>query len=535
VRRTGVAVRARGAIRARGAAGHGDRLRFALVAVGGTRPVDVVLSSADGRLPERNYHCPPGGRWTEHALPLPAPPAGGTWDLTFRLIAPADSTAVVLIGSPLLLRRTPEARPDVVLYVEDTLRADRLGSYGYAQPTDPHLSAIAAAGVTFERVWSTTNWTRPALSSLLTGLDPVAHGNRRATTRVPESLQTLGEVLAREGWVTASFVTNHHGGSWAGLDQGFDAHADPDAFDAPALSSTLTSALIHEPIAAFLAEHADERVFVLAHSLDPHSPYQADEPSLAALAAAGVPRPELSGDDTDARRFRQATLQYDGEVRHNDDQLRRLDEALAARDPGGSVLFVLVSDHGEAFLEHGHWEHRSTLHEEQVRVPWVMRLPGTIAPGTRLDLPVSLVDVAPTLLGLLGVPRPAEWQGRDLSAACRGERPPPLSPLFLEALRPREAGGFDHDASIVLWPHKLLLEVDENGAARPVALFRLDVDPQERRDLLGEKPHVGLVPALAELARERLVDGPLAPADDARAAAMSPALEDWMRQMGYLR
>jgi arylsulfatase A-like enzyme len=435
----------------------------------------------------------------------------------------------------MLLRRATQQRPDVVLYVEDTLRPDRLGVYGYEQPTDPHLASIAAAGTTFERVWSSTNWTRPALSSLLTGLDPVAHGNRQSMRRVPEALTTLAEALADEGWVTAAFVTNHHGGSWAGLDQGFDAHADPQAFGAPALASTLTSALLRDPIEAFLAEHADERVFVFAHSLDPHSPYQADAASLSALEAAGVPRPEVPGDGPDARRLRRSAPQYDGEVRHNDGELARLDRALAARDPDGDVVFAFVSDHGEAFHEHGQWEHRNTLHEEEVRVPWIVRWPDNVARGLRLDVPVSLEDIAPTLLGLLGVHRPADWQGRDLSDACRGGRAPPPAPLFLESLRPDGAGGFTHAAAVVHWPHKLLLDVDADGTLRPAALFRLDTDPGERSDLLASGPDDDLLRALVQHAAERLGAGPIVPEAEARASAMSPALEEWMRQMGYLR
>jgi arylsulfatase A-like enzyme len=535
VLRTGVALRAPGAIRARVAARAGDRLRLALATSGATHAVEVGLSSADGRLPVRRIECAPGGGWSELAVTLPAPPSGGHWELDFRVTAPADSRAVVLIGSPMLLRRASERRPDVVLYVEDTLRADRLGLYGHAQPTDPHLSAIAAAGTLFERTWSASNWTRPALSSLLTGLDPVAHGNRQVTLRVPEALLTLPEVLAREGWVTASFVTNHHGSSWAGLDQGFDAHADPDAFGAPALTSTLTSALIDGPIAAFLAEHADERVLILAHSLDPHAPYEADAASLAALDAAGVPRAEVPGDDADARRLRHSARHYDAEVLHNDGLLRRLDEVLAARGPAEDALFVFVSDHGEAFLEHGQWEHRQTLHEEEVRVPWILRWPGTVAEGARLSLPASLVDVAPTLLGLLGLPRPDDWQGRDLSAACRGERPPPAAPLFLDALVPVAGGAALHHVAVVHWPHKLHATVDADGEVRPTALYRLDTDPGETQDLLADEAGGALVPALLGVALERLAAGPLVPEDKARATTMSPALEEWMRQMGYLR
>ena len=536
VRRSGVALLAPGAVQLDVPAAAGDRLRFALAVVGGDGPVDVTLSDAGGRLPAQTVRCTPGASWSEHALALPDEPPGPVWQLVFRADAPADSTAIVLIGSPLLLRRSAQTR-QVVLYVEDTLRADHLQTLGYPRPTDPHLRRIAEGGTTFTRTWSSSNWTRPAVSSLLTGLDPIGHGNRGNAWRVADALVTLPEVLAGAGSVTASFVTNYHGGSWSGLEQGFDSHADPAAFDSYALPSTLTSALIRGPIEAFLAEHHDESFFVYAHSLDPHSPYLADEPSLVELAGGGVPLAEPAGPPEAVRRIGNTMRQYDGEIRHNDRELGLLKAALDAHGLTADTLFVFVADHGEAFFEHGQWEHRHTLHEEEVRVPWIMQWPARLPAGLRLDLPASLVDVAPTMLGLLGLEIPPDWRGRDLSALCldRNARLHP-APVFIDSSDYPPDEGKHGEAALVAWPHKLIVLVAQDGTLTPTGLYRLDHDPQERHNLL-ESDGAGGAPLddLLDELRARLEAGPAAEIGAARAADVSPELEAWMRQMGYLR
>ena len=537
VRRQGIALRAPGGVVLHVPAERGDRLRFALAVVGGDQPLDVVLAEASGRIPEQRFACTPGGPWSEHALPLAESPPDGGWELTFRAAAPADSTAVVLIGSPLLLRRSTSQPANLVLYVEDTLRADHLQTLGYPRPTDPHLVQVAAAGATFTRVWSSTNWTRPAVSSLLTGLDAVGHANRAIEWCVADGIVTLPEALADAGWVTASFVTNEHGGSWSGLDQGFDAQGDPAAFGSDAVTSTLTSSVIREPIARFLTEHADESLFVYAHSLDPHAPYEPDDQSLRDLAAAGIPPDVPAGSSDVVSRIAASVPQYDAEIRHNDTELGHLDATLAALGLADDTLVVFVADHGEAFFDHGQWEHRHSLHEEEVRVPWVLRWPARLPAGRRIDFPASLVDVAPTVLGLLGVRIPADWRGRDLSALCLDSRARlPDSPLFIDTLDVPPSATRVGEVALVAWPDKLTADVAGDGTLTPSLLYKLDTDPQERQNLLplGGAEHPRVRAMLDEL-RLRLEAGPVFSAGAARAADVSPQLEAWMRQMGYLR
>jgi len=532
--RSGVALRTPGEVELQVPCAAGDRLRFALALVGGGKPVDVVLSEAQGRIPEQRWTCAAGGNWLPCAIPLPAAPADGALTLVFRAQAPSSSTSVLLIGSPMLLRRTTGPAPQVVLYVEDTLRADHLQTLGYERPTDPHLQAMARDGAIFARTWSSSCWTRPAVSSLLTGLDPVGHANRMVQWRVADELVTLPEALAGAGCVTASFVTNHHGGSWSGLDQGFDVQGEPEAFDSDALTSTLTSSLISGPIEMFLAEHRDEAFFVYAHSLDPHAPYEADPESLRELGGVPVPEtPELSPGEPDQRH--DSLTQYDGEIRHNDREIDALDNALKTTGLQADTLFVFVADHGEAFFEHGQWEHRRSLHEEEVRVPWVLRWPGRVPPATRLDFPASLEDVAPTILGLLELPVPPTWRGRDLSRLCLDPRARlPVGPLFLDILDAVPTAARAGEVALVAWPDKLIAVTGPDGSLTPSSLYRLDTDPRELRDLLPEADPAHLGALLDEL-RKHADAGSVSPAADSRAADVSPELEAWMRQMGYLR
>jgi len=536
IARDGVALRTPGAVTATLPAGGPGRLRMSLAVAGTDQAVSLVVADLDGLIQPARFDVPPYARWKEVRLDLPS--RSSPLRLTVRAERPAGSRAVVLVGSVMRLALAEQPGPSVILYVEDTLRADHLSTYGYARPTDPFLSELAGEGATFTHVWSTSNWTRPSISSLLTSLDPVAHGNQVHTRRVPEALTTLAETLGEAGWITASFVTNYHAGAWAGLEQGFDIAAEPWAYGATRIESTLTSSALTEPLAAFLAEHADEQVLVFAHSLDPHAPYAPEPEDVQAVSsiAARIEPPERLK-DKDFTRWRQTTRDYDAEVLHNDRELAALDAALLRLGLKDDTIFVFASDHGESFGTRGRWEHRQDLHEDQVRVPWVLRWPGEVAAGRRIDAPVSLLDLAPTLLGLLDVAAPDAWQGRDLSAQLRddGAQPVRPAPLYLDAVYGDDRPDKTHEFAVVNWPYKLLGSVRQDGGLRPVALFDLVRDPGELANLLGLADHAQALAGLLDVARERIDAGPLAPRAGADAAPMDPAVLEWMKQMGYLR
>ena len=563
-------------------AGEGDRLRLGLSSLGTSSALDVTLRETGSKLKEQRWSLSPGAQWRDIAIDLPDS-QGQALQLELHCeFNPSDgesARAVLLVGGTLHLSPRPDVHPNVLLYVEDTLRRDRLSTYGHERLTDPNLAAIAAAGAVFENTLAASSWTRPSISSILTSLSPLTHGNGTHLERVADQVTTLAEAFADAGYVTASFVTNYHGGVWSGLDQGFDIAREPTADGASHLTSTLTSAAIAESLQSLLQEHVGERLFVHVHTLDPHEPYRPETIDLQAMGFFGPP------EDIEA------SMRYEAEIHHNDRQLGALDEALKSLQLADRTVLAFTSDHGEAFGEHGMQGHRRSLHREELDIPWVLRWPGHIAPGQRLDVASSHVDLAPTLLGLAGVEAPTSWQGRDLSALVRGPLTAPQAgqpagaptigrddrsgaPSSATADHPRLAHCVygddqpDRPAEVAVIrgdgrgaEYKLVASLDEKGQLTPRSLYRTDQDPAEQHDLLpaalagspGGHPPVDsdpggsnpgdrgpADPALAEILRSLsswladavahdLAQGSQAPADP-----MDPATREWMLAMGYL-
>ena len=523
----GVALRAPGRASTSLAPGPGERLRLSLAVAGADAPVELRVSADDDALPEQRVRLEPGAPWRELVVDL-APLAGERTRL--HLDAPAAGPrATVLVGGALRLgpdgRTAPDGGPlpDVVLYVEDTLRADALSIYGADFVVDEHLAAVAAEGVVVERVFAASNWTRPSVASLHTGLDPLSHGNTTHLRRLSAATETLAERLAAAGYQTAAFVTNYHAGGWSGLDQGFDHFEEPTAHGASRVESTLTSAVVQQPVADWLAAREGERVFVWVHSLDPHAPYAPPMDDLYPLMReAGVIPDETA----------ETSLRYAAEVAHNDQRLAELDAALAASGRADRTLLVFASDHGEAFGEHDAHEHRKTLHQEEVAVPWVLRWPGVLPAGHRVEAAAGHEDMAPSLLGLLGLPRPEAWGGRDLSPALRatGAAPDAERPLLVHTVH---EDGTTESVAAVRMPWKLVARLDADGAPQVEALYDLTEDPAEVRDRRDDPAAAGPREALLEWLRLTLPERRAA-GRGAAAEGMSPEMRAWMEQMGYL-
>jgi len=503
-----------------------DRLRFSLAAAGTRDPVRLSMRDASGELAPQSWVLEPRAPWLDVALELGAL-AGDTALLQFETSG-ASGGGAVMIGQLMHLSPADTPRPNVVLYVEDTLRADRLPSYGYALPTAPHLSRMAQAGVVFDDLFAASNWTRPSTTSLLTSLDPVTHGNHDDYDRIAESLVTLPELLADAGYVTASLVTNYHAGAWSGLDQGFDVVHEPPAGGASALTSTLTSEVVGDALEAFLEEHADEQVFVYAHSLDPHQPYHPLPDDLRALhGPQDTPSETSHPPDASAR--------YDAEILFNDRQLARLDAQLERQGLRDDTLFVFTSDHGEGFMEHGQRSHRSDLFQEELHVPWILRWPAELSAGRRVSAPAGHVDIAPTVAGLLGLDAPASWRGRDLSRLARSPdaRVDPVPMMCFTTYGKRPEGGYEQALAVRQGDYKLTAWVNEQDEILPRALFDLGSDPGEMTNLLDAVEHAEQRERMLNWARDDLARGRES-VQALPANHMDPAMRAWLQEMGYL-
>jgi arylsulfatase A-like enzyme len=329
-------------------------------------------------------------------------------------------------------------RPNVLVISVDTLRRDHLGCYGYERETSPHIDALARRGVVFDNALSTSSWTLPSHASMLTGRYPSSHGLRDDGVELAPSVPTLAADFRRHGYHTLAVVSHVYVSSAFGLDQGFDA------FDDTLTEGGATNPLAEGVVDRFLALLAASPVrpfFGFVHFFDPHWPYTAPEPFARRFADPAYTGP-IDGSVESLlpyffasrampdRHREEMVARYDGEIAYLDHQLGRLMDGLRERGDLDRTLVVLVADHGEEFKEHGQLGHGRTLYGEQLRVPFVMAGHPALRPGSRRDDLVSLIDLAPTLLDLVGAELPAGVDGRSLFTRERRDRA-----VFSESIR----------------------------------------------------------------------------------------------------
>ena len=339
--------------------------------------------------------------------------------------------------------RASREAPNVVLLVMDTLRADRTSLHDPARDTTPALARLASSGTTFEQAFATSSWTWPSTASILTGLDPAAHGVvSDAECWLADELDTLPEAAQRAGLTTAAFSGNPLVARSRNFDAGFES------FESPRDGFVVSEQLLPSAL-SWLDAHASVRFFLYLHLVDPHELHRADPDDLARYAG---PRPEglaehalhdyaerlLDGEGRapdgahDPARVvppehaRWLSAAYDAAVLAGD---RALERVLAKLDELGiadETLFVFTSDHGEEFLEHGHLQHGQSVHTELVHAPLVIAGPG-FAAGARITTPVSNRHLAPTLARVFGTRAsawPTRWTSRERSIRGRSTSRP---------------------------------------------------------------------------------------------------------------
>jgi arylsulfatase A-like enzyme len=432
-----------------------------------------------------------------------------------------------------------------VLVSIDTLRADRLGVYGHDRPTSPRIDRLAAEGVVFERAYAHAPKTAPSHMSLMTGVHPDVHGvvnfagevDARLSPRIP----TLAEILRSAGYRTAAVTGGGNVHRDLGFGRGFGSYEHSDG-DAAAIFARAIEQL--EALAAPTHAGARTPFFLFVHTFQVHDPYL-PPPAQRALFAdpayagrivgdAGRLR-ALAGDDWRARHrafwagvdarspadLRHLFDLYDACIRFTDDELGRLLDRIDALGLAGETLVVVLSDHGEEFLEHGRFGH-DALFEELLRVPLVVRVPDAERRGLRrgrVGEVVRLVDVLPTVLDLVGLPAPDHLEGRTLVPLLRGGEE---APRFVFAQN-RETGS---DA-LAAGGWKLVAERWRD------LLFDLARDPAERSPLAGGDDVRESLRATLDRLRERALRWhALAPPD--RTGPLDADTRRRLEALGYL-
>ena len=360
-------------------------------------------------------------------------------------------------------RARPGARPNVILYVVDTLRADHLGIYGYSRATSPVIDRWAAEAVVFERAYAPSSWTRPSMVSLFSGLDPIRHGVEDRLDVIPADVALLSERLAAGGYATYAAVTNPQVLPTWGFGRGFDAFVDLDSDTRGTRADAVSDWAVER-----MGELAGRAPFFLyLHLLDPHLPYAPPAPYDELFPRTPALAPDWS------------TGRYDGEIAFVDLEFGRILDALRRHGLEDDTLVILVADHGEELLDHGLIGHGANLFEEVVRVPLIVRFPDGAHAGRRLAAPVSLIDVAPTVLAVAGQQPLPGVEGRDLTALLDGDAGDWTDrELFLSL---HLTGTPNHLVRGVLSGSKKYLRRSRPAASE--TLFDLDRDPGETRDL----------------------------------------------------
>lgn len=350
-------------------------------------------------------------------------------------------------------------RPNIVLISIDTLRADRLGCYGYAGAQTPAIDALASSGVLFENAYAQVPMTRPSHASILTGLYPFEHRIRdNFSLPLAGDIPTLATVLKGAGYTTAGFPGSVLLSSQSGLQRGFDYYLDnfaPGKQTNPEFFSSFQKNAESVSTAAikWVEENQARPFFLFVHFYDPHTEYSPPEPYRS--------------------RFPQRP--YDGEVAYTDEHVGRLLGTLERLALRQRTLVVLCSDHGEGLGQHGEEEHLFFVYNSTLRIPLIFSWPGHFGAVQRSRAQARAIDIMPTLLTLVGVGAPTRVSGIDLGPALRGGTLA-APPSYAETLFPKLHFGWSDLRSVIDGNWKFI-------RAPRNELYHLATDPGEEKNL----------------------------------------------------
>lgn len=430
-------------------------------------------------------------------------------------------------------------RPNVVVFLLDAASARHFTAYGADREYAPTVDTLALGGCVFEGMTSPASYTLPSVGSLFTGLLPDRHGVIESGAEghkrlLAESVETLAQKLSREGYSTEAWITNPNAGKDPGYDRGFkryDAlYADPKLWN-----EGVTPEAVVEHAEQRLAEGGLTEPFLLyAHLFPPHAPYRAP-----ARFREGLTDPRYSGpadgsrDSIEAYRRQgkdylprdldELKALYRANLRYSDDGVRNVLDALGKAGKLDRTLIVVLADHGEAFGEHRNLEHGDTTFGEEIEVPFILHVPRTVGwQPTRVRGPASIVDVAPTLLSLLGVRfAPTDFDGSDLTGRIGNSSPTTYSP------GPTVSRSLGQQPRYVIRSRSFAYH--EDTFTRQRWLFDLRVDPHEERPIRCEDS------PLAEALRGQLCEILCRrPAAVGETVALTPEQIKMAQEIGYL-
>ncbi len=429
--------------------------------------------------------------------------------------------------------RVPDAPPNLVIILVDTLRADHLHYHGHHRETSPRIDDLAARSAAFMRHHSTSSRTGPSTASIFTGLFPRSHGVLNPLTEfdakgvLAEDRTTLAEILTAGGYECFGYTANINASDRFGFGQGF---VDYQYIESSKAVEVRRHAL------KVLAEPRENPFFLYLHYMEPHSSYSAPQ-EYRSLYVDPRYDGRIDGRHLQLNQIVEGTLAlseagaehlrglYDQEIRYTDDEIGLILDALAEHDLAENTVVVFVADHGEEFLDHGSVLHGYTLYQEQLHVPLFVHDPRR-SDARRIEAITRHVDVLPTLLELLGMDGGDEIQGESLVPLMDGRQDqrgevPVLAEASLMAVKTVR------QRSLALGDWKLIEHLIPEA---PPELYDLRRDPGEQHDLMAVEPHE------AQRLRVRLADL-LESLPEAEGAVTTLSEEEIrkLRSLGYVK
>lgn len=393
----------------------------------------AVTIEVDGAGEKALFEQPLKSTWS--AVPIELDKYGDQLaKLTFEAHDGAAAVAAPRIIVPPANARKAEKPKNLIVLLIDTLRAERLQIYNpKSRVKSPVLNALAKEGTVFEKAHSTENWTKPSVAAVLTALYPVSHGARSQSAVLSDKALLLSEHLKAQGYATGSFIANGYVSDRFGFDQGWDKYRNFIREE----GSTDASNVFKES-GDWAEANKDKPFFLYVQTIDPHVPYRPGdeytkmydprndysgpvEPNSTGILLEKAKKKEVTLNESDRTRL---MALHDGEITKHDVFLGKFVERMKKLGIWENSLFVVVSDHGEEFNEHGSWGHGQSVYEELLHVPFFFRHPGSVPDGQRVAHSVSTMDLAPTALELMGAKPLANAEGRSLVGDIYGDAPP---------------------------------------------------------------------------------------------------------------
>ena len=366
---------------------------------------------------------------------------------------------------------------NLIIIVIDAARADHFSGLGYEWETTPRIDALFEESVVFEEAYATAPNTKASTASLFTSQHPDTHGAVGLFTGLPMECTNLAEAMQSQGYATAAFSANPFLAECFGYGRGFEEFFE--VFREADLVPNQEGRVLAERLVAasvpWFREHADEQFFAYFHFLEPHAPYE--PPAPFRFKFLREPPWEMG--------------LYDGNLAYVDDQVGEMLEEIDSLGLMERSVIVFLSDHGEAFGEHGRFGHSTTVYQEMMHVPLSFRLPvGCEASPQHRPEVISLADVMPTLLDLYGLDLPDTMQGRSRLGLLAGEPESEPSYAVSRSRGDDGTGGVEHPEQVsyaFAGPRYTLILADEG---RRVELYDREVDPGQQEDIAGENGDV---------------------------------------------